>query len=117
MMTWPIRPLVNYLVGELGQDLYASGRLGSDDGRLRPPEEHPAADLPARPKRIRPGPSLAHFTSTDCFSWVPLPEVIPPTVAPEAVEVPGSSTSGPPISGPSQVPSKKVDKCLRRPTY
>ena len=40
----------------------------------------PAAELPARPKRIRPGPSSAHIALTECFSWVTLPGVIPPTV-------------------------------------
>ena len=99
----PIRPLVNYLVGELGQDLHALGRLGGDDGQLRPLGA--SGRRPASPAQAHP--SLAHFASTDYFSWVTLPGVIPPTVAPEAVEVLGSSTSGPPILGPSQGPSKK----------
>ena len=106
----PIRPVVNYLVGELGQDLSALGRLCSNVGRLYQPGRRPASPAQAYPAWSSSAhfASSAYFALVECFSWVTLPGVSPPTVAPEAVEVPGSSTSGPPILGPSQVPRRKM---------
>jgi len=40
------------------------------------------------------------FALVNCFPWVTLPGVIPPTVAPEAVEVPPIEVK----AGPAQVP-------------